>query len=420
MLNSSRRPLEAIVRDGDGRQIARCLIRRGRYVIGHEKKNEICAEDPSVSSRHARLTVVDDNEMFIEDLESANGTLLSGQAVEGIMPVPLGARITLGLCTLDFQRGGLPAAVFQYLPSGFLRESRYNLGEPVAEGSTSTIFTAFDTTLGRDVAIKVMRPESQQQTEHVLRFIREAQITGQIQHPGVLTVYELGLNDRSQLYYTTCFVEGGTLADVLDALSTREPGAPERFPLLRLLVAFEKICDAVALAHSKGVIHAALRPDLVNLGFYGEVVLVGWCYARLLGVNAEGQELPRRLLAAPSESAPPLSPFSAPEIASESWDTVTARSDIYSLGAILYRLVTLHRPFTFEDPTLLRDAIVHGDFRKPAQFAAEPHPHCPGEKYPAGLMNIAVKAMSLNPDDRFATVPEFQAAILDWERKVSH
>jgi serine/threonine protein kinase len=420
MLNSSRRPLEAIVRDGDGRQIARCLIKRGRYIIGHERKNEIVAEDPSVSSRHARLTVVDDEEMFIEDLESANGTLVGGQSVEGVTPVPLGARVSLGLCTLDFQRSGLPAAVFQYLPPGFLRESRYNLGEPVVEGSTSTIFTAFDTTLGRDVAIKVMRPESQQQVEHVLRFIREAQITAQIQHPGVLTVYELGLNDRNQLYYTTCFVEGGTLADVLDALATREPGAPERFPLLRLLVAFEKICDALALAHSRGIVHAALRPDMVSLGFYGEVVVIGWCYARLLGTNAEGQELPRRVLAAPSESAPPLSAFTPPEIATESWDAVSARSDVYSLGAILYRLVTLHRPFTFEDPTLLRDAIIHGDIRKPAQFASEPHPHCPHGRYPADLMGIALKAMSPDPADRYATVPEFQTAILDWERKIGH
>lgn len=416
MLPSSSRPLEAVVRDPEGRQIARCLIRRGRYIIGHEQKNEIVAGDESVSSRHARLTVVSDEEMFIEDLESANGTHIGGEPVRGVAPIVPGARITLGRCTLDFQRGGLPAAVFQYLPPGFLRENRYNLGDAIVEGSTSTIFTAFDSTLGRDIAIKVLRPESQAQPDHVLRFIREAQITSQLQHPGILTVYELGLNERKQLYYTTCFVEGGTLGDVLDSLSAREEGATERFPLTRLLVAFQKICDAVAYAHSRGVVHCALRPDTVSLGFFGEVIVISWCFARVLPLDAEGRELSRPVIAAPSESSPPLSPYMAPEVAAEAWDFVSARTDVYALGAILYRLVTLHRPIAFEDPQMLQDAITHGDVRKPAQFAKEPHPHCPGGRFPGQLMTIAMKAMSLEPADRYQSVPELQAAVAAWQQ----
>ncbi len=420
MLTSSRRPLEAVVRDPEGRQIARCLIRRGRYIIGHEQKNEIVVEEPSVSARHARLTVVSEDEMFIEDLESANGTRVAGTPANGSTPVAPGARVTLGLCSLDFQRGGLPAAVFAHLPEGFLRETRYDIGEPVVEGTTSTIFSAFDTTLGRDVAIKVLRPESQAQIDHVLRFIREAQITSQLQHPGILTVYELGLNSRNQLFYTTHFVEGGTLGDVLDSLSTREPGAPERFPLTRLLVAFQKICDAIAYAHSRGVVHAALRPETVNLGFFGEVIVISWCFARTLPFDADDREIPRPVTAASSESAPPLSPYTAPEIAAEAWDFVSARTDVYSLGSILYRMVTLHRPFTFEDPALLRDAITHGDIRSPAQFAKEPHPHCPGERYPGQLVAIALKALSLEPADRFQTVPHLQAAIATWQQGLTH
>lgn len=413
---SARRPLEAVVRDPDGRQIARCLIRRGRYIIGHETKNEIVVEEPSVSGRHARLTVVSDEEMFIEDLGSANGTRVAGDEIDGATPIALGSRILLGQCVLDFQRSGLPAAVFAYLPEGFLRASRYNLGEPVVEGSTSTIFSAFDTTLGRDVAIKVLRPESQVQLEHVLRFIREAQITSQLQHPGILTVYELGLNERSQLFYTTRFVEGGTLADVLDALSTREPGAPERFPLTRLLVAFQKICDAVAYAHSRGVVHTALRPDTVSLGFFGEVIVISWCFSRIIPLDADDSEVQRPIVAAPSDSAARLSPYTAPEVAAEAWDFVSPRIDVYSLGAILYRLVTLHRPIAFEDPTMLRDAITHGDIRNPVQFAREPHPHCPGQRYPGQLVSIAMKALSLEPAERFHSVPELQAAVAAWQQ----
>ncbi|MEQ1862679.1 MAG: FHA domain-containing serine/threonine-protein kinase [Chthoniobacteraceae bacterium] len=420
MLPSSRHPLEAVVRDRDGRQLARCAVRRGRYIIGSGQNNEIVVEETSISGRHARLTLVSDDEIYIEDLGSANGTRVAGAAAEKLTPIAPGARVTVGGCVLDFQRRGLPAAVFGFLPEGFLRESRYNFGEAVVEGSTSTIFSAFDTTLGRDIAIKVLRPESQVRVDHVLRFIREAQITSQLQHPCIPTVYELGLNDQSQLYYTTCFVEGGSLGDVLDSLSGREPGATERFPLTRLLVAFQKICDAVAYAHSRGVIHAALRPETVTLGFYGEVLAVSWCFARVLTVAPDGHTLPRPVVAAPSDSACPLSTYTAPEIAAGAWSVVNARTDVYSLGAILYRMVTLHRPITFEDEGILRDAITHGDIRNPAPFALEPHPHCPGGRYPAPLMAIALKALNIEPANRHQSVQELQAAVAAWQQGLAH
>src|SRR4029079_7820268 len=219
MSHPARRHLEAVVRDPEGRSVARCLLRRGSYVIGQESQNEIVVDEASVSRRHARLTVVTDEELYVEDLDSANGTLIDDQPVAGMTRLELGAQIRLGLCTLDFQRAGLPAAVFRHLPDGFLREHRYNIGDAVVKGRTSTIYSAYDTTLGRDVAIKVLRPESQARSEHVLRFIREAQITSQLQHPGVLTVYELGVNEQGQLFYTTRFVDGQSLSAALDELT---------------------------------------------------------------------------------------------------------------------------------------------------------------------------------------------------------
>src|SRR5215213_8274740 len=131
-----RRHLEAVVRDSEGRSVARCLLQRGRYVIGQERVNEIVIDDASVSRRHARLTVVDDQELYLEDLESANGTLVDDEPVAGMTRIELGARIRIGLCTLDFQRAGLPAVVYRHLPDGFLREHRYNIGDPVIEGRT--------------------------------------------------------------------------------------------------------------------------------------------------------------------------------------------------------------------------------------------------------------------------------------------
>jgi serine/threonine protein kinase len=415
MLNASRRNLEAIVRDPEGRQVARCLVRRGRYIIGQDRKNEIVVDETSVSARHARLTVVNDHEFYIEDLESANGTSVNGRHAGGPTRVDAGARVQLGLCTLDLQRAGLPAAVFSFLPEGFLRESRYNFGEAVVEGRTSTIFNAFDTTLGRDVAIKVMRPESQLNLEHVLRFVREAQITSQLQHPGILTVYELGLNEQTQLFYTTRFVEGESLGSILDAMAAGNPTAIAAHSLGSLLTAWQKACDSVAYANAHGVIHAGLRPDSITLGSFGEVVVISWCYSRITKRGPEGTELTRTVQAAPIDAIPPLSPYCPPEIAGASWEEVSARTDVYALGSILYRMVTLHRPIAEEDEAALFEAILNGAIRPPAQFGAEPHPHCPGGRYPGQLVAIAMKAMSRKPEDRYQSVTDLQAAVRTWQ-----
>jgi hypothetical protein len=415
MLNASRRNLEAIVRDPEGSQIARCLVRRGRYIIGRDRKNEIVVEQESVSNRHARLTVVNDHEFYIEDLESANGTSINGHPAGGPTRIEAGARIQLGLCTLDLQRAGLPAAVFSFLPEGFLRETRYNLGEAVVEGRTSTIYNAFDTTLGRDVAIKVMRPESQMNLEHVLRFVREAQITSQLQHPGILTVYELGLNEQTQLYYTTRFVEGESFGSILDAMSTRHPAAIAAHSLGSLLTAWQKTCDAVAYGNAHGVIHAGLRPESITLGSFGEVVVISWCYSRTTKYSPNGNELSRSVQAAPIDAIPPLSPYCAPEIASAAWEEVSARTDVYSLGAILYRMITLHRPIAQQEDPAMFEAIINGSIRPPAQFGSEPHPHCPGGRYPGQLVAIAMKALSRKPQDRYQSVPDLQAAVNAWQ-----
>src|SRR5262249_50730066 len=160
---------------------------------------------------HARLTVVSEAEILLEDSGSANGTYINGKPAAGATPVSYDSKIELGQCTLEFQRTGLPAAVFPHMPPGFLRAQRYQLGNVVVQGRTSIIYEAPDTALNRDIALKRMLPQSQAYTPHVLRFIREAQITSQLQHPNIPPVYELSVDEDGHLYYTTRFVEGQTL-----------------------------------------------------------------------------------------------------------------------------------------------------------------------------------------------------------------
>jgi serine/threonine protein kinase len=290
----------------------------------------------------------------------------------------------------------------------------------VVVGRTSTIYGAFDTTLGRDVAIKVMRPESQMEMENVLRFVREAQITSQLQHPGILTVYELGVNEQTQLYYTTRFVEADPFSSILDAMSSRDPAALAAHSLGSMLTVWQKACDAIAYANAHGVIHGGLRPDSITCGSFGEVVVISWCHARVIRTAPNGSALAKPVQAAPVDAIPPLSPFSAPEIAAAEWNEVSARTDVYSLGAILYRMITLHRPIAAADDASLFEAVLNGAIRPPADFASEPHPHCPGGRYPGPLIAIALKALSRKPEDRYQSVPEFQAAVAAWQQGLAH
>ena len=420
MPHPSRRHLEAVVRDAEGRSVARCLLRRGRYVIGQESQNEIVVDEASVSRRHARLTVVTDNELYVEDLDSANGTLVDDQPVAGVMRLELSARVQIGLCTIDFQLAGLPAAVFRHLPDGFLREHRYNIGDAVVKGRTSTIFAAYDTTLGRDVAIKVLRPESQARSEHVLRFIREAQIASQLQHPGVLTVYELGVNEQGQLFYTTRFVDGQSLSAALDELTALHAMGLEATPLSTLITAWQKCCDTIAYANAHGIVHAGLRPENITLGPFGEVVVISWSHARFAKTTPDHFSAARKVIAAAIDSIPPLTPYTPPEVAAAAWEEVSARSDVYALGAILYRMVTLQCPIAAPDEATLFEAILNGAIRPPVQFAGEAHLHCPSRRFPTELLAIASKAMSRRPLDRFGSVPELQAAVANWQHGLVH
>lgn len=415
MLNSPRRHLEAVIRNKEGQQLARCLLRRGRYVIGQDRRNEITVDEPSVSSKHARLTVVSDEEFLIEDLDSANGTLVNGQPAQGATPVSLESKVQLGHTTLAFQRGGLPAAVFAALPPAFLRGQRYNFGEAVVHGSTSMIFEAHDTSLGRDVAIKLMRPECQANPAHVLRFVREAQITSQLQHPGILPIYELNLDGQSRLFYTTRFVEGESLGAILDRLSLSDPETLAQHGLAPLLAIFQKACDAVGFAHSRGAIHGALRPEGISVGRFGEVVVGNWGLSRVVETDASGESVPQPIRAALASAMPPLSVYSAPEQASDEGREISARSDIYALGGILYRVLTLRAPIIVQSDAELAEKLRTGAIQPLASLARQTFPHCPGGHLPEPLCAVATKALSLAPADRFGSVPALQAEIAAWQ-----
>ena len=409
---SSPRPLEATFYLGD-RQLVRCLLQRGRYIIGHERKNEIVLDDPSIGARHARLSVHSDEEIYLESLDDGADTFVNGVPPDGETRLALDHEVTLGAVTLRFERGHLPAALFHEQPSTFLRSPRYQLGAIVVQGSTSTIYSALDTSLQREVALKLMLPESQHDSGAALRFVREAQITSQIPHPGIIPIFELGLDADQRLFVTTRFIEGESLASILDRLAAGDERALGRYSFLTLLNVWQKVCDTLAFAHARGVVHNALTPEVIEVGRFGEVFVTQWSLA-LVQSEPFGDS---RHVRAPESTAPaPLSPYSTPEQAGGLLHEIDQRTDVFALGGLLYRILTLRDPLAGETDDALLEAALNAGVTPPATLAkTAPAPHWPRGRFPEFPAAVAMKALSYAREERHQTVPEMQGEIRAWQ-----
>ncbi|MEO6788051.1 MAG: serine/threonine-protein kinase, partial [Chthoniobacteraceae bacterium] len=320
------------------------------------------------------------------------------------------------------------AMVKRYLPPEFLRDKKYDIGGVIAEGGMGSIVDAQEKLLRRKVAMKMMRRNGLQ--AELVRFIEEAQITGQLEHPNIVPVYELGVDEHDQVYYTMKLVRGTTLHEMLKLIEGGDPATVEKYPLSALLTIFQKVCDALAFAHSKGVIHRDLKPANIMLGEYGEVLVMDWGLARASGRNeAAGTEPERTLVrsARQDEGSVMMTmagmvmgtpQYMPPEQARGETEKFDARTDTYSLGAILYHILTLEPPISGDDVDLLLQSVSEG--KVAAQVAGTGRSriqstrtlrHIPGGKIPEPLAVTTRKAMAMERENRYQTVKELQAAV---------
>jgi serine/threonine-protein kinase len=238
---------------------------------------------------------------------------------------------------------------------------RVQLQGEIARGGMGAIFKGRDTNLGRDIAVKVLLGTHQGKTEFVKRFVEEAQISGQLQHPGIAPVYELGQFPDNRPYFTMKLVMGKTLAALL--LARNQSQADE---LPRLLGVFSQVCQTLAYAHSRGVIHRDLKPANIMVGAFGEVQVMDWGLAKVLPPGGSADEKAARSRAetgvigmarideqprshdahtvAGSVLGTPA--YMAPEQARGDVDLVDERADVFGLGAILCEILTGQPPFT--------------------------------------------------------------------------
>jgi eukaryotic-like serine/threonine-protein kinase len=287
-------------------------------------------------------------------------------------------------------------------------QERYTRLRLHATGGIGRVWLAHDGDLGRDVALKELRPERADHAELGARFLQEAQITGQLEHPGIVPVYELvrGREDR-QPFYTMQFIKGRTLSEAARAYhQKRSTGRADALELPVLLNAFVTVCNTVAYAHGRGVIHRDLKGHNVILGDFGEVVVLDWGLAKLVG-QPEGQSpMPPLVLddAAAEGSGHTVQgqalgtpPYMAPEQAAGQLDLIDRRTDVYGLGAILYEILTGQPPFTGRDTEEV--------LRKVREQQPVP-PHRAWPEVPPALEAVCLRALSKDPAARYTAATE--------------
>ena len=309
---------------------------------------------------------------------------------------------------------GTPSTVTAPLaPAG----QRFRVLRPHARGGLGEVFVAHDDELSREVALKEIQARFADDPNSRARFLMEAEVTGRLEHPSIVPVYGLGTYADGRPYYAMRFVKGDSLHDAIKRF--HQPGAAAGDPgdralaLRQLLGRFLDVCNAVAYAHSRGVLHRDLKPGNILLGPFGETLVVDWGLARVMGEGtghpADGTARVRPTLhegGQPTQMGAVVGTpaYMSPEQAEGRLDRLGPASDVYSLGATLYHLLTGQAPFRGETGELLTK-VARGDFAPPRRLLPT---------VPRALEAVCLKAMALSPADRYASPRDLAADVEHW------
>lgn len=294
-------------------------------------------------------------------------------------------------------------------------DTRFCILRPHARGGLGQVFLAQDQELRREVALKEIQDCHADNPNNRRRFVLEAEITGRLEHPGIVPVYGLGQYADGRPFYAMRFIRGQSLKEAIEEF--HGPGSHERLlAQRRLLGRFIDVCNTMQYAHDRGVIHRDLKPANIMLGPYGETLVVDWGLAKVLADREAAAEVGALVPESNSDSAqtsPGLAigtpAFLSPEQAAGKLDEVGPKSDIYCLGATLYCIVTGQRPIGADDPSCnivtMLSKVVQGDFPRPRQVNPDIDP---------ALEAIILKAMALRPDDRYETARKLADDVEQW------
>jgi eukaryotic-like serine/threonine-protein kinase len=302
---------------------------------------------------------------------------------------------------------------FRAPSGGGLQTDRYSEIGVIGHGGSGVVIRALDKDILRDVAIKIVDPSLATDGSEIGRFTEEARITGQLEHPSIVPIYELGVDERGRRFLCMKLIEGATLEETLNQLGESRLTPVQ---LSQLLQVFLKVCDAVSFAHSRGVLHRDLKPTNIMVSDFGQVYVLDWGIARLRrGIPRVGP--PVRVSAGLAETVELDAPgslvgttcYMAPEQLQGKHDLLDERTDVFALGATLYQILTGQPPLTAD---IARAFWMRRD---PPPISA-PETLAPPAAVPPGLSRIAMRALSYEPSERYASVASLKEDLEAFQR----
>jgi serine/threonine-protein kinase len=283
---------------------------------------------------------------------------------------------------------------------------RYVDFQPLAHGGSAILRTCRDKNLGRTVVMKTLHPHLAANEYMHSRFLREARVTAQLQHPCTVPVYDLGHDLEGRLYFTMKKVAGQTVRSIIDRQLTDDKEALAEFDLERMLGVLIQLCNGLEYAHVHGVVHRDVKPENILVGAFGEVILLDWGVAKVWASPGDEAMMARMehevLTDLNQRPGTPL--YMSPEQVRGGGSAIDQRTDVYGVGAVLYEILTLAEP--------LRGQKVQDTFNKiVSEMPQPPAERAPQRRIPPRLADISMKALAKKSEDRFQTMREMIAAI---------